>query len=947
VGDPNLQTLSWLVPAPETDYWPTLRVDYDATQKFRFNFAWNMSKYVNPGASVNVPDFPGPQWSKTGAGNKSNSYTAAFGFDWTISPTLVNEFRGGFLYNSVLNAYDAPPLSQTAPQLGWNYTNIAQPWNTQMSGTIFYTGIDTYYPVFNASDTMTWQKGKHTMNYGFSWWREQDHYYNPVLGYPSVNFGLAGGDPAQNAFQAGTTIPGATTGEQAQAQQLYAILAGRISGVTGSYSFSPSQGQYVPAIGRYNLDELQKAWGLFFQDSFRLKPNFTLNYGLRWDFTSADKDLSGLYHSAPTASVWGPSGVNNLFNPGSLQGDMNPQITQLSQAYNNWNVAPQPAIGFAWNPKFDSGFLGKLTGGEKTVIRGGYSLRKFTEPQQYVWNQASDYASFYYQSFYLNANTSGAPGTFSPGTLSISDFNPSLTGSAAVNAFGTPYGLSPKTFVKTESASDFTFLGGPGLNGIQYNIQQPYTQSWNLGVQRQIGNSQAIEIRYVGSRTLRQWLTIDPNEVNIFENGFLTQFKQAQANLTANNASGIASYAGSFANHGLAGQHALPIFDAAFVGGAEFPGCADGNAADYCNGQFTTQLQTGAAGAMAATLANVNGTTEYFCNLVGASFGPCANNLGFTGAGAGYPINFFQANPYAANIGSSLSEAVGYSNYNALQVDFRQRAWHGLQFDANYTWSHTLGIGTQNNWQAAANVFTLRDMRLTYYGPALYDLRHVVHINGTYDLPFGKGKPFVNRGGVVDQVVGGWTVGTIFTFQTGAPFLLGSGYQYGPNYTYNDYGDGGVVLNGVTTSQLQSSIGVYRIPGQPAVDVINPKYLANNGTGGGANSTYITQNTTPGTIGQRVWLYGPHDTYDDISISKNFRLTEKVHFVFQTEMLNAFNHPTFGPGAGNGCTYWCFGGGFSPNVLSGGFGIAQGTFNLNNLPNGGARMIELRANVEF
>lgn len=948
-GDPNLEQLAWLVPAAETDYWPTVRVDYNATQNLRFNFAFNESKYQNPNAGVTQPDFPGSAWAKTGADNKSSNYTAAFGFDWTISANMVNEFRGGFNYNTFYNTYNAAPLVQNLPQLGWNYPSVFYPYGAEQSGTVFNTSINTYYPIFNASDIMTWQHRAHTVNFGFSWWREQDHYYNPVQGFPVVNFGLAGGDPAQSAFP--LSAFGGNTGAQAEAQQLYAILTGRISGVSGSYAFSPSQNQYVPSIGRYNLDEVEKAWGLFVQDSYRFKPNLTVNYGLRWDFTSADKDLSNLYHSASATSVWGPSGVNNLFNPGSLKGDMNPQIAQTSQAYNNWYVAPQPAIGIAWNPKFDSGLLNTLTGGDKTVIRAGYSFRKFTEPQQYVWNQASDFASFYYQGFSLSPSASGATGTFVPGSLSIAQFNSSLTGAAAVNAFGIPYSLSPKTFVKSEPASDFTFIpGSPGLNGIKYNIQQPYTQSWNLGIQRALGNTRALEIRYVGSRTLRQWIQTDPNEVNIFENGFLTQFKQAQANLAANNASKNPNYAGNFAYHGLPGQNPTPIFANAFIGGGEFSSpCADGSAADYCNSQFITQLQTGAAGGMAATLANVNGTTTYFCNLVGASFGPCANNIGYTGAGAGYPINFFQTNPYAANTGfidavsTTLSQAEGYSNYNALQVDFRQRNFHGLQFDANYTWSHTLGIATQNNWTAAANIFTLRDMRLTY-GPALYDLRHVVHINGTYDLPFGKGKMFANRGGVVNEVVGGWTVGTIYTFQTGTPFLLGSNVQYNPNLTFNDYGDAGVVLNGVTRSQLQSSIGKYPIAGTPTLSFINPKYLSPSG---GANTAYITQNTIPGTIGQRVWLYGPHNTLDDISISKSFAITEKVRFLFQTEMLNAFNHPVFGPGAGNGGTFGNFQNGFSSNVNSSSFGVATGPLNPENLPGGGARLIELRGNIEF
>ena len=330
---------------------------------------------------------------------------------------------------------------------------------------------------------------------------------------------------------------------------------------------------------------------------------------------------------------------------------------------------------------------------------------------------------------------------------------------------------------------------------------------------------------------------------------------------------------------------------------------------------------------------------------MGSGFGPCANNIGFTGAGAGYPINFFQTNPFAQGTGfgyPSITEAAAYSNYNALQVDFRQRAWHGLQFDANYTWSHTLGIGSQNNWQGQGALFTLRDMRLSY-GPALYDLRHVIHISGNYDLPFGRGRQYLSNNAVLDRVVGGWTIGTIFTFQSGYPFLLGSG-----DMTFNDFADSGVVLNGVTASQLQSSVGTYRIPGTTQVSLINPKYLASS-TGGGANPQFILPNTTPGTIGQRVWLHGPHMTFDDLAITKNFAITESVRFNLQAEMLNAFNHPVFSPGVANGCTYFCFGSQFSPYVLSGNFGIVNGPYNPNpaNTTNGGARIVELRANVEF
>ena len=141
---------------------------------------------------------------------------------------------------------------------------------------------------------------------------------------------------------------------------------------------------------------------------------------------------------------------------------------------------------------------------------------------------------------------------------------------------------------------------------------------------------------------------------------------------------------------------------------------------------------------------------------------------------------------------------------------------------------------------------------------------------------------------------------------------------------------------GVTVSELQSAIGKYPIPGTANVALINPKYLPSSGGG------YITPNTTAGTFGQRVWLHGPHNTYDDISIAKHFPITEKYRFTLQAEMLNAFNHPDFGATPTNG------GANFGYNAVQGtNFGLSGNTQNPQNSPNGGARIIELRANFEF
>lgn len=933
VSDPNVQQLTWQVHQPRTYYFPTVRIDFIPSQKMRYYFAFNETKETD--LNVNAPNLPGDAFSGTGAGNKFINYTAALGFDYTFSATLVNSFRGGFLYNFSDFGFDGKIPSGTQAQISWNLPNLASfppagnPSVQGMNGSLFQIPTGSYYPLFNASDTMTWQHKAHTLSYGASWWHEQDHYYNGVLGYPVIQLGsntgtapgLATQDPALAAFN-NTTLPNASAVSQQEAESLYAILTGRINSINGQFPYNPSTGQYVHQLGAYNLDELTKGIGLFAQDSYRIRPNLTLNYGLRWDFTWADRDLTNLYHSATPPNQFGPSGVWNEFNPGSLSGVADPVLTQNSQPYNSWFVAPQPAFGIAWNPR-----------GGKTVVRAGYSLRKFTEPQQYVWNQASDYGSFYYQGFFLQPFAgSTAPGSFQPGSLILGSSFPA-------------YGFLPQSYQTTEAESDFTYGGGsvPGVNGIDPHLKQPYTQSWNVGVQRQLGKSRALEVRYVGNRTQRQWMAVDTNEVNIFENGFLTQFKAAQANLAANNGSGNAAFAGSFANHGLPGQSATPIFDAAFAG--ESSG-ADGSPSDYTNTGYVSELNTGQAGLLANTMA---ATPQYFCNMVGsAAFSPCAR-LGFTTAGAGYPINVFQANPYAQGAGfaTSFLVAEGYSNYNGLQLDFRQQQWHGLQFDANYTWSHTLGIETPNNWQGQINEFTLRDLRLSY-GPTLFDVRHAININGSYDLPFGTGKQYLNSNNALDKVVGGWTIGTVLTYQTGTPFLLQGGNDtFNANPNNDGVGDGGVVLHGVSASQLQSGVGVYHIPGTATVSFLNPKYLASP-SGGGANPQFITPNITPGTIGDLVYLHGPGFFNNDIAITKTIPIHENWKFTFQAEMLNAFNHPNFQPGTANGCTYFCYSNGFTGNIQQQGFAIGGISPNYPQIsPNQGARLIELRANIEF
>jgi hypothetical protein len=899
-ADPNIETVRWNVSSPVTYYFPAFRVDYDVSSKVRLDFSFQNTRVNQPNAAP--PPFPGSGFSDRVANNKSNNYITSFGVNWTITPTLTNQFRGGYYYNAYWydtggKALWAPPSE--LPQVSWALA---------ASGQTFNLPTTTYYPIINAIDNAVWVHKLHTVTFGFSFYREQDHYWNPPDGIQNDSLGLVNGDPALSTFD--TYFANAAAGDRSEAEALYATLIGRVSGVApigSGFPYNQKTGQYATTPGQaYNLDELQKAWGLYAQDSFRLTPHLTVNYGLRWDFTGDDHDLTSAYHGATPAEIYGPSGVGNVFKPGTLTGNPNPTYDARSHQYAPWNVSPQPTIGLAWNPEYSEGFLGKLAGGSSTVIRAGFDIKRFTEPQQYFWNNATNHGIAYFQYFSLQPGTGS--GTFTPGTLSL-DQTSSIPKSA--------YTLSPPAYAASLPQTDWTWSYYWGGSGMDPHIQQPYVQEWNLGIQRQITSQNVLEVRYLGHRSVHQWISTDQNEINIFENGFLKEFKAAQANLAINQAHGVTS----FQDNGYSGQQPLPIFDTAFQG---VP-----SAQAYTNSVFITDLTQGNAGGLAALLAvpPAGGTAAYLCNMVGSSLSPCAAQ-GYSTPGPD-PLNFWQVNPYGQGNGigtGSYLSAQGYGSYNALQVDFRQKQWHGMQFDVNYTWSHTLGLQPDNQWLGTINVFTIRNLRDSY-GPTLFDLRNVLHASGTYDLPFGAGKTYLNQKGIVDKFVGGWSLGTIVTIESGLPYQLFGGYN-----TFNDYADGGMNFSGISPSQLQNAVGVYHTSG-PYAYTINPNLLKPTSACPSSYITGVCQNTTPGTLGWNPWLHGPGMWNADLSLTKYLPITERISFKFQAEMLNIFNHPNWTiPGS---------------NVQSSSFGTSTIQSMIPNSPNGGARLIELRANIEF
>jgi hypothetical protein len=885
--DPNISTLTFQSPNRTTVYYPAMRFDYNATDNIRLNVSYSQTKTI--GRGVNVPLFPGGIDPVDYTSSNSNNKIAGFGIDWVIRPTLINQFHFGYLYQ--YSIFDPENLDIDLPNIV--KTNFG--YGTSLFGGFYpRQPISSLYSPMTFNDSLIWQKGSHSFTFGGGWYREHDKYWNGPSGYPGISFGITAQDPLGAVFT--SALSNATQTQLTNAQNLYAELTGRISGVNiadGGSPLDPATKQYKP-FGAYNLNEILSSEHFFVQDRWRFRPNLTINYGLRWDIVGNDQDVDGGYSSVSSlGDFWGPTPVGAIFQPGNLGGVQNPTFTARRQVYKTSWVNPQPALALAWTPE-TKGFLDRIFPKGKTVLRAGWSLRNYQEGAQNFWAWGSNQGLFFFQQGSLTSDPSGALGTFKPGSLFLGQTLPS-------------YLRTPASWSPTVNASALSF-GQNSFFGMNPNIRQPYVEQWNLGLQREIGNGTVIEARYVGNMSMHSWMSYNLNEVNIFENGFLNEFTHAQANLVINQANGKGA---TFVNNGLPGQFALPIFQTAF-------GTATSN---YTSGAFITALNTGAAGSLAQTMARSN---TFFCNMVRASFSPCAAR-GFTGAGA-YPINFWEVNPFTTGFTANYLDSAGHSNYHALQIELRQRLTHGMQFDLNYTLAKSMVLGAVNAYQANAGAQagalatlyqTDRDFRLNY-GPSGFDIRHIFHASGTYDLPFGSGRRFLNHGKAVDAIAGGWTLGTIFIIQSGNPTQMSGGFL-----TVNQ-NDAGVAFSGITPSQLQSAIGVYR-GANPWVETVNPNKVPTT-SNGAVDQNLLAPASTAGVWGYRPFIYGPKWYNADLSLNKTIPIRESVRFTFQAQFLNVFNHPTFNLGTLN------------PQSLT----FAQSTTGPTT-----ARRIEFRANIEF
>ncbi|HEX3985388.1 MAG TPA: carboxypeptidase-like regulatory domain-containing protein [Acidobacteriaceae bacterium] len=899
---PYQNQLIWQYPWNYDQIYPTLRIDYQITPAIEWHAAYDLEWRTYPDYQI----YPTDPNGNTSFNSSYQTWTT--GLQWTLTPTLVNELSAG-----LLNTQEEYNVGHSWDPFTAESNIIIQSPSFVNGGTTVSPWIPNYdlpeprnNPVRDVNDVLTWTHKAHTFSFGGDF-RNSTDYDTGVNDPPGYYLGINSLDPAVGMFNP-TNFPDMNFNQSNQqdllnAENLYATLVGRVNNVYGTNYVNSANHQYK-VLGVMKQPEEQNVGGFYFQDAWRVTPHLALNYGFRWQFSGAIHNTNNTYTNPTYADLLGPS--TQLFNPGQLNGVQNPQVYLRPSPYSADLKEPSPNVGFAWNPDFAGGFLGKLAGGNKLVIRGGAAVTHYDEGW-ITFEQATLYSNpGATQLNYLNAGppTNTPAGEFPAGSLTLGS-------TPALNTF-------PSTFSFPVPESDFTF-GGQPFATVDPNIRTPYIENWYFGIQRQIPGNSVVEVNYVGNHSIHMWMNYDLNEVNIFENGFLPEFRNAQANLAANGGSSFAD------NTGSSGVSNLPMMDQAFgQGGSAFT-----------NPSYISMLQTGQAAALANAIVT---SSTYFCNLVGngaGAFSPCSG-LGYNSPTA-YAINTFQANPYASGEPIMLLSDPGSESYNGLQAQIKHPAGHGLMLMANYAYSHSFTnryIGDYYTSDAAiTNFTTLRDRRLSR-SPSPYDLRHTFRFFATYKLPSHSANHWLN------EATGGWTLSPIFEWQQGRNFKLLGGtntYNYYDNYSNQpDVSDSGVVLNGTTVSQLQKKVGYY-----PGPNTSTPRLLMDPSV---FSSGKVLPEMVPGQLGQLVFLHGPQFINTDFAVTKVFPIYELLSLNIQAEMLNLFNHPAwsvvdgYSAGTNNPAQY--------VNVAA--TPVAAGAqTNPEGLGSGGARDIQFRVQLQF
>jgi hypothetical protein len=873
VGDGvNFQGYRFKGPVSINDNWYIARVDYKITSNGNHALFWRGG--LRNDTDAGVPYFPGGASELTTV-NYSKGFTV--GYAAVLRPTLINNLRYGYTRESLGEIGNQNTQIIFFRGLNDNST----PNNSSLAVT---NSLDYQVPVNNFVDDISWIRGKHTLQFGANISILRNPQSSNVNSFSSATTNASWFD---TAALANTGVPGhfdpAFAGLPAVDSSFgnnydYPMIAlvGMISQVNAQYNFNHSGqplGEAVPVTRRF----ADNSYEMYAQDSWKLKPNLTLTYGLRYSLFSPPWETNGL-QVVPNVNL------TNWFNArgaGMLQGIPSNAAPDISfnfggpanngPPFYNWDYKDLgPRVAFAWSPKPSGGLLRDVFGDGRTSIRGGFGM---------VYDRLGPalLATFDANgSFGLSSNLVNIGGTETPATA------PRITGLTGMNNIPTvdlagnqmfasaPPGTFPQTFPSGSQTGAYAVYWG-----MDSALKTPYSYTIDLAVARELHHDYTLEVAYVGRlshRLLSQEDVAAP--LDYVDPATHMDYYTAVQALAKVYRQGIHSQNVTDSMFGTAARYWADIYPNAPAGGFRIHRCtgtdSSGSAINYGSPDPVVAAYDLFCGFRNNETTAVQGIDQGFGieDINGNSLYPKTG-----------PYTFVDSQFAALYSWRSIGAAA----YHAMQVTFRKRMTHGLQFDFNYTFSKSLDISSDANRITAEG--GLGGQVINPWNPTAlravsdFDAAHQFNANWIFELPFGKGRWIAGDAhGLVEAIIGGWQLTGLGRLTSGFPIGVGNGAQWPTNWQLSGYA---------------TQIGPVKTVGASK----NPDGTVNIFGNGAAAATALASYSPdlPGLVGARNTLRGDGFAGLDLGLDKKWQMPWKESHIlqFRWEVFNALNLTRF------------------------------------------------------
>jgi hypothetical protein len=890
-GGDGLNSLGFTFNAPdndnETDY--VTRIDYNINPKMS---VWGRFSIAREDAVEAPNEFPGDPITSP---ETDRSYAFVIGHNWVIGQNKTNRVFLGEVVQKLSFPIVYNPTGTTAFTFGdgadQSLTSNPYIWPQTQARRV---------PNEQIGDDFSLTSGRHTFEVG-GLLKDILAHDTTVADFNTTEIGLGGQvfslcGPAAGACGAGNPSlrpANLNLADKFTWDEPFAFLIGRIGSVSSDYNYN-AQGQVLKQLSGDQRFYRYYQTQFYAQDSWKLMPSLTITYGITYQWFTVPYETRGLESIEPYS-------FNSYFGARVKQSNASqsgagavPLIPYVLGGKGNGSGAPPlynpeyrnlaPHLGFAWNPGFD----------KKMVINGSAGIvydRTVINAIQHLQDQ---YSYLFQQTKGNTYGTAGDPYDSIKNDKRLDSNNQISTVSLT----------SPSTPTPPYEPFSGTYCNGLGLpspcglqDGLAFNetidpsLQTPYNIVLNFGVQRQVAWDMILKVNYVGRLGRKLLAQEDANQVLDFADPKSGELLSAAfASITQQTRQGI--------DPGK--QTVQPWFENVLT--TAFPGSYSTN---------TANIAAGISGYV------FNGDFGDFVQSI-SSYVP-AN----VGSAAQFSENSFHNN-------------AGFSDYHGLLVTLQKNMSHGLNFDFNYTWSHSIdNISFFANSQGDTGIGGIglvcdairpRECRSS----SDFDLRNNFSTDSTYQLPFGKGRMFANSQPMwVDEVIGGWDVSGIAEWHGGYPWS-GASNAYVASYS----NDAPPIFIGTNRAAIQTHL------------TKNPSWL---GSGVSDFSNAVTaaaqfEGPVGFQIGPRNSFVGPGFFNADFGLAKNFPVyKEAVNLKFRADAFNALNHPNFENPAENVFN------GYDNLDYQQGAGFGQISFPVipSGNENNGARVLQLSLRMEF